>query len=77
VATLEAVKIEARVGPDGRIEHPALTRFEGENVEIIVLHGTGVHHCKEYPLAGTVHRYDDPFGPACPEEDWEALRDSD
>ena len=28
-------------------------------------------------LRGTVLRYDDPFGPAVPIDDWNALRDSD
>jgi len=27
-----------------------------------------------YPLRGTVLKYDDPFGPAVPEDDWDALR---
>lgn len=26
------------------------------------------------PLKGTVKRYDDPFGPAVPPEDWDALK---
>ncbi|WP_278187097.1 hypothetical protein [Microcoleus vaginatus] len=27
-----------------------------------------------YPLHGTVKRYDDPFEPAAPSEDWEVLQ---
>lgn len=29
---------------------------------------------QRYPLRGTVLRYDDPFAPVAPEEDWDALR---
>jgi len=36
-----------------------ITSFNGQNTK---------------PLRGTVTRYDDPFGPAAPVEEWEALR---
>jgi len=29
---------------------------------------------KDYPLAGTVGRYEDPFGPAMDPNDWDVLR---
>ena len=28
----------------------------------------------EYPLAGSVLKYEDPFGPACDLDDWEVLK---
>ena len=54
----------------------------GTAVEVIVLErigapdtttggGTDAHEAT--PLAGTVLRYDDPFEPAVPPEDWDAI----
>ncbi|MGQ0540626.1 MAG: hypothetical protein ACT4O9_02095 [Blastocatellia bacterium] len=72
---MEAVRIEAIVQPNGRVILSDLPFEEGKQVEIIVLETNG----KETPpivnpLKGSVLRYDDPFEPAAPIEDWETLR---
>lgn len=52
---------------------------EGVAVEVIVLERP-TNEANEsqvedrYPLRGKLLRYDDPFGPAVPPEDWEAMR---
>ncbi len=59
---------------------PQLRPFLGQEVEIIILpmgvraarpsgNGTATN-----PLAGSVLRDDDPFGPAVPAEEWKACR---
>ena len=57
---------------------PQLRPFMGQEVEIIVL-PTEAHAAKlsqqgvtTNPLAGSVLRYDDPFEPAVPADEWEA-----
>ncbi len=72
---MEAVRIEAIVQPNGRVILNDLPFEEGKHVEIIVLDING----KEIvpgpnPLRGSVLKYDDPFEPAAPIEDWEVLR---
>jgi len=48
---------------------------EGKTVEIIILEANekGVV-IKPNPIKGSLLKYDNPFEPACPPEDWEALR---
>lgn len=68
----------------GQTDVPELAAFEGKDVEITVTEvDTPVSTAPEpwpdnaptdrYPLRGSVLRFDDPFGPAAPEEDWDAL----
>jgi hypothetical protein len=60
-----------------RITLPELKPFIGRKVEIIVMDGecsVSVPSSPERSLAGSVVRYDDPFGSAVFEDDWEALR---
>lgn len=72
---MEAVRIEAKVQPNGRVILNDLPFEEGKDVEIIVLETNGKQaEPKSNPLKGSVLRYDDPFEPAAPIEDWEALR---
>ena len=61
---------------------PELEPLIGKNVEIIVVEGNpsttgseGVNpRVIEGLLRGSVLRYDDPFGPAVPSEEWESNR---
>lgn len=72
---MEAIRIEATVQPKGRVILNDLPFEEGKKVEIIVLDTNGKETMpKTNPLKGSVLRYDDPFEPATPIEDWEVLR---
>ena len=72
---MEALRIAAIVQPNGRVVLNDLPFEEGRQVEIIVL-DTNVKGPmpQSNPLKDSVLRYDDPFEPAVPIEDWEALR---
>ena len=69
------VRIDATIQANGRVILNDLPFEEGKQVEIIVLDSNGKPDAPRVnPLKGSVLRYDDPFEPACPLEDWEALR---
>ena len=68
---MNAHKLAATVKQDGTILLEGLPFHAGDRVEIIILEQAKVSH---RPLAGSVLRYDDPFDPAVPAEDWEALK---
>lgn len=69
------VRIEATVQQNGRVILNNLPFEEGTQIEIIAS-DTDVNTTTSQtnPLKGSVLKYDDPFGPACPIEDWEVLR---
>jgi hypothetical protein len=72
---MEALRIETTIQPHGRIVLNDLPFEVGKKVEIIVLDTNGSKSVPyENPLKGSVLRYDDPFEPATPLEDWEVLR---
>ncbi|MGI8408268.1 MAG: hypothetical protein ACR2M8_00120 [Pyrinomonadaceae bacterium] len=74
---MEAHRIETTVQPNGMIILEDLPFDEGKKVEVIVLESTEAVEEKSenpYPLRGTEYKYDDPFGPAVPLEDWEVLK---
>jgi len=70
---MQAHRIETTIQPGGTLAVKGLPVREGARVEIIVL-------VKDeptdplYPLRGTPYRFDEPFEPAAPAEDWEAAR---
>jgi hypothetical protein len=72
---VEAYRIEAILAEDGTVTVASLPFKAGQRVEIIVLpmadSGRGRGHER---LRGMVERYDDPFEPAVPADDWEANR---
>lgn len=70
---MEAVRIEATVQPNGRVILNDLPFEEGKQVEIIVLETNSATEAGANPLKGSVLRYDDPFEPAAPSDDWEVL----
>ncbi len=68
-------RIETTLTENGTLLLKDLPFRAGESVEIIVIKLPS--HPSEsnlYPLRGTVISYDDPFEPAVPLEDWEALQ---
>lgn len=73
---MEAHRVETIVQPRGRVVLENLPFEEGEKVEVIVLEALDEEEKTEnpYPLRGTLYKYEDPFEPAVPAEDWEALK---
>jgi hypothetical protein len=73
---MEELRLKTTVGHNGRIVVENLPFQEGDKVEIVVseVKMERDESADPYPLRGTPYRYDDPFGPAVPLEDWEALR---
>ena len=77
-ARMQALRITRRLDSE-TLHLPELRPLLGKRVEIIVLEAETNGSGEERPsthqdLRGSVLRYDDPFAPAVPEEDWEALR---
>lgn len=72
---MEAVRVETTVQRHGRVVVENLPFDEGNKVEVIVLQTNGTDKVSDHnPLKGTVLKYDDPFEPAVPLEDWEVLK---
>jgi hypothetical protein len=80
---MNAYKVETVLTEDGTLLLQGLPFQAGDTVEVIVLERPSCQQGEtstlspgsdQYPLRGTVIRYDDPFEPAVPVEDWEALR---
>ena len=75
---MNAHKLAATLMEDGTLVLKGLPFHAGDSVEIIILEQPKEElpsqaHQGDYPLQGTVLRYDDPFEPAVPAEDWEVL----
>ena len=72
---MEPVRREAVVQPNGQIIIDDLPFDEGEVVEVVVSEAKNSEiKSGSNPLKGSVFKYDDPFKPAVPIEDWEVLR---
>ncbi|BAY25340.1 hypothetical protein NIES2100_51460 [Calothrix sp. NIES-2100] len=72
---MKAHRIETTLTEDGTLILKDLPFQAGETVEIIILESqTHPQKANPYPLRGTVYRYDDPFEPAVPLEDWEVYK---
>jgi hypothetical protein len=74
---MNAHKLTATLTENGTLLLKELPFNAGESVEIIILkqsESISLAAQTEYPLQGTVLRYDDPFESAIPREDWEALK---
>ncbi len=76
---MKAHKIATTLTEDGKLVLQGLPFYAGDMVEVILLHQTQAQNPSpptpnQYPLQGTVYRYDEPFAPAVPPEDWEALK---
>ncbi len=76
---MNAHKLAATLMEDGTLVLQGLPFHAGDTVEIIILEQPKAElpnqaSQADYPLQGTVLRYDDPFEPAVPAEDWEVLK---
>jgi hypothetical protein len=79
---MTAHRIEATLSEDGMLALWDLPFRAGDRVEVIVLADDNQRasnsrsNAQRFPLRGTQpYRFDDPFGPAVPEEEWEAMKD--
>jgi hypothetical protein len=77
---MNAHKLAATLMEDGTLVLKGLPFHAGDTVEIIILEQpkeqpTSLPKQAEYPLQGKQpYRYDEPFEPAVPFEDWEVLK---
>jgi hypothetical protein len=73
---MKAHRIETKLTQNGTLILENLPFQAGEAVEIIILEShTHPQEGNLYPLRGKQpYRYDDPFEPAVPLEDWEVLQ---
>ncbi|MGJ3247216.1 MAG: hypothetical protein ACFE0I_14230 [Elainellaceae cyanobacterium] len=74
---MKAYRTELVLTENGALTLADLPFQAGETVEIIVLErsapSTTETPAQEFPLAGTVLQYGDPFGAATPLEEWDVL----
>ncbi|MBD2196177.1 MULTISPECIES: hypothetical protein [Calothrix] len=73
---MKAYRIETILTEDGTLIVKDLPFHAGEAVEIIILESQAhPQQANPYPLRGKQpYRYDEPFEPAMPLEDWEVLQ---
>jgi hypothetical protein len=74
---MTAHRIETFLTEDGTLALKDLPIRAGARVEVIVLVSDAVAQtdAERFPLRGSQpYRFDDPFSPAVPEDDWDALR---
>jgi hypothetical protein len=74
---MNAHKLAATLMEDGTLVLKGLPFHAGDTVEIIILEQSTLEEpvaSNGSPLAGSVLRYDDPFEPAVPPEEWEVLK---
>lgn len=71
-------KTTAKVGKDGQVVLENLPFANGVEVEVTVESQAAIDRPwpPEFPLEGSVIKYDDPLEPACPPEEWEAIRET-
>lgn len=63
------------VQENGRLELEGLPVRAGDRVEVVVIHRDRVDkNSARYPLRGQPLRYEGPFEPAAPPDEWEANR---
>ncbi len=67
---------EATVAKDGSLHlvQPLTALKPGEKVLLSISRPRSLSGNSTYLLRGTVIRYDDPFAPAVPADDWDAVR---
>ena len=71
---MNAHRIETSLAENGKLSLQNLPFKKGDEVEIIILDRSSSKTVSSSDsLKGTVIRYDEPFEPAVPAEDWEAL----
>lgn len=72
---MEAVRVETVVQPHGRVVLENLPFDDGDMVEVIVFEANDeTTRSSVNPLKGALLKYEDPFEPAVPPEDWDVLK---
>lgn len=67
--------IRAEVDADGVVSARGLPLEKGERVEVVIKRLRRLpENSERYPLRGLPHRYDSPFEPAVPADEWAALK---
>jgi len=72
-----AYKQSVTLTEDGKLLLNGLPFYAGETVEVIILEqsigqNSSQYSSSEFPLQGSVIRYDDPFEPAVSPQEWDA-----
>lgn len=71
---METHRVEKVIQPNGTALLEYLPFKEGETVEIVIVKSEPEAAKNPYPLRGTPYKYENPFEPAVPVEDWNALK---
>ena len=71
---MELHHINKTVLPNGTIVLDDLPFEAGDEVKVTIVRSTKFDPDNPYPLRGTPYRYDNPFGPVIPPEDWDAVK---
>lgn len=71
----QVVHIRTTVREDGTLVVDRLPFHAGQTVDVTVAEQEeSAAATARYPMRGSVLRYENPFEPACPADDWEVLR---
>ena len=73
---METFKTKTKVKNNHKIQKDNVPFKDGETV-VITIDIVKEEKASEYPLWGTSYKYDNPFEPAGPPEEWEVLYDPD
>jgi hypothetical protein len=67
---------ETTIVKEGELHLEGIPVKTGDRVQVVIIpkNGTRPDTAQRYPFHGKPLHYDDPFGPACDPEDWEANR---
>ena len=72
---MKAHRLEITLTENGALNLKDLPFQAGESVEIIILENqSSQQQANQRKLKGTIIQYEQPFEPAIPSEDWEALQ---
>ncbi len=71
---MQPIQLEATVGKGGTLELAGLPFQDGAIVDVSVKLRSESDKRASHPLAGVPVTYIDPYEPAVPPEDWEALQ---
>lgn len=70
-----AFTVRTEAGDEGAVNVHGLPLKKGERVEVKIKRLLRLPaNSNPYPLRGLPHKYIDPFGPAVPAEEWDALK---
>lgn len=73
---METFKTKVKVKNNHKIQIDNVPFNDGETV-VITIDKLKEEYTSEYPLWGTVYKYDNPYEPAVSPEEWEVLNDPD